>query len=135
VKLRWPTAAAVLLAVAGLATAGAAARPMAVSVHSRIVFGTWDPNGPPERINYCGRRYYAGGDGTRTREEAMAGPDPASHSSWREIGHTDGGTPYYAMVLPDATRSELSPAITCTMMVYLRVRTDAYRVYTLSGGP
>ena len=87
------TAAAALLAVAGLAAAGAAAQPVATSVHSRVAFGTWDPSSPPERIDYCGRRYDAGRGRTWTREEAVVGTDPAFHPSWREVGRTDSGTP------------------------------------------
>ena len=116
----------------------AAARPVGTSVHSRIAFGTWDPDSPPERIDYCGRRYYAGNGangGTGTSEEAVAALYPAFHASWREVGRTDGGTPYYASVVPDSTRSGFSPAIPCTMVVYLRVGPDAYRGYSLSGGP
>jgi hypothetical protein len=136
----WRTAAAVLLAAAvlagtGLAAAGGAVRLVAASVHSRIAFGTWDPHAPPERIDYCSRRYDAGGSGTQTREASVAARDPAFAASWREVGRTDGGTPYYAMVVPDATRSAFHREIPCTMEVYLRVGPDAYRVYTLSGGP
>jgi len=135
VKLGWRTAAAVLIAAAGLATAGAVARPIAASLHSRVAYGTLDPNSVPARIDYCGRRYYADAGATWTREKAASTSDPSFQASWREIGRTDGGTPYYAMVVPDTVRRVFSPPIPCTMLVYLRVGPDVYSVYPLSGGP
>jgi len=122
-------AVAVQLGVAGLLAAGAA-----WSLHSRITYGTWDPTAPPNRIEFCGRRYYPGG-AIVTREDAMAGVDPSFGATWRQVGRTDSGVSLYAMVVPQSTRTRFSPPIPCTMILYLQTGRDSYRGYGLSGGP
>jgi hypothetical protein len=124
------TAEATLLGVAGLLAASGA-----FSLHSRITYGTWDPTAQPARIEFCGRRYYAGAPATVTREWAMGGVDPSFGATWREVGRTDGGVPLYAMVVSESTRNRFSPPIPCTMMVFLQTGRDSYRRYGLSGGP
>lgn len=121
--------AGVLAALAALATAAVVVPRAAAVVHSRIAYGTWDPAAQPERIDYCGRRYDLG------RAGLVGAPPPDIPGSWRQVGTTDAGTPYYALVLTDAERRRVSPPTPCTMMLYLRAGPDAYVGYPLSGGP
>lgn len=126
-----------LAALTGVALAAAAivlVPRIAASLHSRIAYGTWDPTSPPDRIEYCGRRYY-GGEGRRASREEIMATAVGFSNSWHVIGSTDNGTPYYAMVVPDSVRTRVSPPLPCTMIVYVQVGPDSYRGYPLSGGP
>lgn len=125
---------AALIGVALAAAAIAVTPRVAASLHSRITYGTWDPTSPPDRIEYCGRRYYGGPGRVTTREEITATAVEFSNG-WRVIGRTDNGTPYYAMVVPNSVRNKVSPPLPCTMIVYLQVGPDSYRGYPLTGGP
>jgi hypothetical protein len=97
-----------------------------LAVASRIRFGTMAFWGYPDRIEYCGRRYYGGSDvaGKPSSLSRGGGQDP----EWKRIDRTYVGRPIYAAV--DDPNGPL-----CTMSLYVPRGEGEYRSYSLSGGP
>jgi hypothetical protein len=96
----------------------------ALMLLSRRDYGTFAFWSTPERINYCGRRYYPGDTPVR----------PTAHddrSSWRVVGHTFGLEPIYA---PGPLASHAHSRV-CTFVVYVPASGGRYWAYSLSGGP
>jgi hypothetical protein len=84
----------------------------------------------PNRIDYCGRRYYGGGTVQGSPASFTSEVDPRAEPRWQTIGHTFSLRPIEA---PVAHRRVLSPV--CTMVLYIPIGDGQYRVYSLSGGP
>ena len=74
---------------------------------------------PPDRINFCGRRYY------RDSHAIVR-----NRATWRPIGHTFGLRPIYA---DHPTRPV--PGSVCTFVLYVGRPFGGYSEYDLSGGP
>lgn len=105
------------------------------SLYSRATFGTWDPAAPPNRIEYCDRRYYPGSHVSRADIEATGKSLVAF--TFRQVGTTADSKPIFAKALPDNIRHQYPNAapLPCAMAVYLNVGRDDYIAYGISGGP
>src|SRR3954468_18584037 len=82
----------------------------------------------PDRVNYCGRRYY------RIAKTVNGSPTEFVHSqpgtTWRAIGRTFGLRHIYATVVPHPQANVL-----CAGSVYVARPLGGYTAYDLSGGP
>ena len=103
---------------------------------NRLQYGTFDLSAPPERVDYCGRRYYPGNGEADAAQWHAIGAAAVAHGlePMRQIGSTPGGFSYFANLTPTTVRNRFSPPLPCTMLIYVRIA-DRYRVYGLSGGP
>jgi hypothetical protein len=120
-----PGAVVVAVAIIVVAGGGLVTWRALPAIENRVQFGTFDLSAPPERIDYCDRRYYPGNGGAAV----VDGLEPM-----RQIGSTPGGFSYFANLTPDTVRSRFSPSLSCTMVIYVKVA-GGYRVYALSRGP
>jgi hypothetical protein len=127
--------------IAGLAGIGAVGISLVLlvfagrSIYSRAAFGTWNPAAPPTRIAYCDRTYLPGSHVTRIQIDTEGnglGTFPV-----RQVSTTADDKPIFAKPLPDNVRHKYPNAapLPCAMVVYLRVGSDDYVAYGLSGGP
>lgn len=110
--------------------------PVAISLGwSWLTAGAYsvDPADPPSRIFYCGRDYLPGAH--VTKKEATSIPNQFGSVQFRQVGKTLRGRPIYAQPLPDDVRNRVEPALPCDMGVYLKVGSDDYIAYVISGGP
>lgn len=103
--------------------------------YSRAAFGTWNPMAQPNRIDYCDRRYYPGSHFTRARIDSVG--NSLGVFPFRQVGITPSGAPIFAKPLPDNVRHMYpnSAPLPCEMAVYLKVGSDDYIAYGISGGP
>jgi hypothetical protein len=103
--------------------------------YSRVAFGTWDPTAPPNRIEYCNRRYYPGAHFTRPQIDAIG--NGLGLFPFHQVGVTASGGPIFAKPLSDRVRHKYPNAapLPCAMAVYLKVGADDYLAYGISGGP
>ena len=103
--------------------------------YSRAAFGTWNPMAPPNRIDYCDRRYDPGWHFTRTQIDARG--NGLGTFPFRQVAMTAGGAPVFAKPMPDSMRhaTPYSGPLPCAMTVYLQVGPDDYLTYGISGGP
>ena len=102
---------------------------MAASVRSRVEYGTAVFWSLPNRINYCGRRYYP--------SPMPVSGTPASLSAtitgtfrWRTVGRTFSFRPIEGPIL----RSH-EPGGACAASLYIPIGRNRYRLYDLSGSP
>jgi hypothetical protein len=94
----------------------------------------WDFAGLPSRIHYCDRDYLPGSHLTRGQIEAI--PNQFQVLGFQQVGTSASGKSIYAKPLPDRVRYQYpGPPLPCDMAVYLKVGTDDYIAYGLSGGP
>ncbi len=114
-----------LLAIIGLGVV----YPTAAAVISRKDYGTFAFWKVPNRIDYCGRRYYDGGpqQGSPALFESQ---DSARDAHWTFISWTFSGRSIYADV--NAVRH---PYSVCTMALYIPIGGGKWETYSLSGGP
>ncbi len=104
------------------------------AVYSRAAFGTWDASALPTRIEYCDRRYLPGSHVTSQRIDASG--NGTGVLPLRQVGATADGKPIFAKPLTDDARRKYgTPPLPCTMVVYLKLGSDDYVAYGLSGGP
>jgi len=103
--------------------------------YSRAAFGSWNPMAPPNRIDYCDRRYFPGWHFTRAQIDAVG--NGFGVFPFRQVGTTPSGATIYAKPLPDNIRRMYpnSGPLPCAMTVYLKVGADDYVAYGISGGP
>ncbi len=115
-----------LLAVIGLGVV----YPAVAAVLSRKDYGTFAFWKVPDRINYCGRRYYDGGS-QRGSPTLFASQDSEKAAHWSFLSWTFSGRSIYADVAP------LSPPryTVCTMVLYIPLGGGKWETYGLSGGP
>jgi hypothetical protein len=120
-----PLAVIAFLAVLGFGVV----YPALAAVLSRKDYGTFAFWKLPNRIDYCGRRYYDGGPqrGTPTQFESR---DSAKGAHWRFLSWTFSGRSIYA----DAAPVTSSNAV-CTMALYIPTGGGWWETYGLSGGP
>jgi hypothetical protein len=121
-------AAATALVLAGLVLLGWIG-------YSRAAFGTWDPMAQPNRIDYCDRRYLPGWHVTAAQIDSR-GNDLGVYPL-RQVGKAPNGVAILAKPLPDSIRHMYPNArpLPCAMTVYLKVGSDDYIAYGISGGP
>jgi hypothetical protein len=114
-----------LLAVIGLGIL----YPTAAALLSRKDYGTFAFWNVPNRIDYCGRRYYDGGPqhGSPARFESQ---DSARDAHWTFLSWTFSGRSIYA----DASPAKF-PNSVCTMALYIPIAGNKWETYSLSGGP
>jgi hypothetical protein len=100
--------------------------PVTAAGLSRKDYGTFAFWKVPNRIDYCGRRYYDSGPqvGTPAHFQARDG-DRTAH--WTFLSWTFSGRSIYADV---SSRSAL-----CTGTLYIPVGGGRWETYDLSGGP
>jgi hypothetical protein len=101
---------------------------VAAAALSRRDYGTFSFWRTPDRINYCGRRYYPAGPVRGTPQSFLS--SVAGHPTWRTVGRTFTMRPIDAPVT-----SRTSAAQVCTMAVYIPTGGRTYIEYDLSGGP
>jgi hypothetical protein len=104
-----------------------------ISLHNRATFGTFSTDGPPPRVDYCGRRYYPG-TATRTLGEIESMLSMNRLSGLTLIDTAPSGMPIVANVMTPAQKAQYDISI-CTMEVWVQTGADAYLPYGLSGGP
>jgi hypothetical protein len=97
---------------------------------SRKDYGTFAFWKVPNRINYCGRRYYDSGP-VRGSAALFESRDGAKGAHWSFLSWTFSGRSIYADVAP------LSPPrnTVCTMALYIPLGGGSWETYALSGGP
>lgn len=99
-RVRWGHIA-IVLAVAGMALLAAVV--VSPAIERRLAFGTFSTNGPPPRIDYCGRRYYpdsnfpnyASESGSTVAAELSAN----GQTGLTRVGTTPSGMPILANVI------------------------------------
>jgi hypothetical protein len=97
---------------------------------SRKDYGTFAFWKVPNRIDYCGRRYYDGG--AQTGSPALfASQDSAQDAHWAFLSWTFGGRSIYADVAPPSP----SAGSVCAMVLYIPIGGGKWETYSLSGGP
>ena len=108
------------------------------AIGRRLAFGTFSTEGPPPRIDYCGRRYYPDSNfpnsayesGSSVAQELSANGE----TGLTRIGTTPSGMPILANIMTRAQRASFHTSV-CTMVVWVHVGPDRYLAYGLSGGP
>jgi hypothetical protein len=103
--------------------------PAVAAGFSRKDYGTFAFWKVPNRINYCGRRYYDGGP-QRGSPALSASQDSASDAHWTLSSWTFSGRSIYADVNPLRP-----PYSVCTMVLYIAIGGGKWETYSLSGGP
>ena len=104
--------------------------PLAAAGLSRKDYGTFAFWKLPNRIDFCGRRYYSG-ETERGNPALFESQDSAKGARWTFLSWTFSGRSIYADVAP----SDSSSATACTMMLYIPLGGDRWETYALSGGP
>jgi len=126
----------IVLALVGIGLLAALVASPAIA--RRLAFGTFSTEGPPPRIDYCGRRYYPNSNfpnSTYGSESAVATELLANgQTGLTLIGTTPSGMPISANVMTAAQRASFHTSV-CTMVVWVHVSPDRYLAYGLSGGP
>jgi hypothetical protein len=125
-----PTRRQRLLVIALLAFIGLGVLyPTAAALLSRKDYGTFAFWNVPNRIDYCGRRYYDGGlqQGIPALFESR---DSAGVARWTFLSWTFSGRSIYANVSPARP-----PSSVCTMALYIPIGGGKWETYSLSGGP
>jgi len=118
---------------------GLAALVLAIpAIGNRLAFGTFSTQGPPPRIDYCGRRYYP--DSNFPNSAVVSGHAVAAvlsangQSGLTRVGTTPSGMPILANVMTPTVRASFQTSV-CTMGVWVKTGPDLYLGYSLSGGP
>ena len=125
-----PTGRQRLLVIALVAIIGlGVVYPAAAAVLSRKDYGTFAFWKVPNRIDYCGRRYYDGGP-QRGSPALFESQDSARDAHWTFLSWTFSGRSIYADVNPVN-----SPYSVCTMALYIPIGGGRWEIYSLSGGP
>lgn len=107
------------------------AYPAAAALLSRRDYGTFAFWKVPERIDYCGRRYYDSGPHFIGNLASVQAQDADSSARWTFLSWTFSGRSIYADVSP------LRPPWNgvCTMELYIPLDDGTWETYALSGGP
>jgi hypothetical protein len=125
-----PTGRQRLLVIALLAIIGfGVVYPAVAAVLSRRDHGTFAFWKVPNRIDYCGRRYY-GGATEQGSPALFESHDSAKDAHWTFLSWTFSGRSIYADVAPVS-----SPNAVCTMFLYIPIGGGKWETYSLSGGP
>jgi hypothetical protein len=96
---------------------------------SRKDYGTFAFWKVPNRIDYCGRRYYDSGP-QQGGPALFESQDSARDAHWTFLSWTFSGRSIYADVNP------VGPVYSvCTMALYIPIGGAKWETYSLSGGP
>jgi hypothetical protein len=101
-----------------------------VAISNRADFGTFAFWAPPDRIDFCGRRYYVQEPPESGTPSKFRSFDSDKSATWKQVASTLTGRAIYAVVTPDP-----GPGAVCTMELYVRDGSNQWIVYPLSGGP
>jgi hypothetical protein len=104
-----------------------------VALHNRAAFGTFDTSGAPPRVDYCGRRYYPGGN---VDSLAQVNAFLALNKLYgiTRIDTAPSGMPIVANVMSPAVRASYHTNV-CSMSLWVQTGPDSYLGYGISGGP
>ena len=94
-------------------------------IHNRLVFGTTATAGPPPRVDYCGRRYYPAETPTVSGNQLH---------NLTGIETAPSGMPVLANVISLSDRARYRTNV-CAMELWVKIGSDEYLGYGLSGGP
>src|SRR2546428_2587622 len=96
---------AFVLVVSGLAALAAAVP----AIGNRLAFGTFSTQGPPPRIDYCGRRYYPDSNfpnsAVETGRAVAAELSANGQAGLTRVGTTPSGMPVLANVMSPAAKA------------------------------
>jgi hypothetical protein len=121
-RARWLLAAATIPFVAVVGWEG----------YNRASFGSFLP--PPARVDYCTRRYYPSDQPHHVNLAHIKAFLALNHvTNLRQIGTDGWGEPYFAE-LDDANHCMYN-GVLYTFFVFVKVGSDDYIGYVLSGGP
>jgi hypothetical protein len=84
----------------------------------------------PNRIDYCGRRYYDNGPTQLGRPAQFQNQDSRAGAHWSRLSGTFSGRSIYA-----DTISPSHPVTSCTTFLYIPLGGGRWELYSLSGGP
>ena len=102
--------------------------PVTAAVLSQKDYGTAYFWKLPNRINYCGRRYYEGG-AVQGNPELFRSLDSETGAQWSSISKTLSGRSIYAVTAPPSP-----PRYSvCTMVVYIATAHGRWEAYPLRG--
>jgi hypothetical protein len=118
--------ASLLLVLVGL---GITYVPIAMAL-SRWQYGTFVFWKPPDRIDYCGRRYDQGSVTVPGTPASLTSSFKAPRVQWTEVARTFSLQPIYAGVLTSHPNSAV-----CAMFLYVAADHGRWWTYTLGGGP
>ena len=106
-----------------------------VTLWYRQAYNVWPGQGASARVHWCGRDYENSGGPTMTlRAISAQAPFPVQPvGQYPPLGLSR--QQLFAAVTPPAQRDAVNPPLPCTMAVYLRTGPDAYKPYSLEGGP
>jgi len=122
-----------LVAAAAVTIAIFAVAPTALQ--NRMVYGTFNTAGAPPRVDYCGRRYYpADQPKTETLAQIDAFLARDGLHGLTQVGTAPPGMPIVTNVIPPQVRVRYHTNV-CTMVLWVKIGSDAYVGYSLSGGP
>ena len=123
---RWRPVLVTVLVLAGLLVL---VYPPVAAIASRKTFGTFAFWAPPNRVDYCGRRYYE--SGSQSSNPAQFTSQTGGRGAvWKRVAWTYSGRSIFAAVSPVT-----KPQQVCTMILYTPVGNGRWDVYPLSGGP
>jgi hypothetical protein len=125
-RSRWHPVLITFLVVAGLLVL---VYPPAAAIASRKTFGTFTFWAPPDRVDYCGRRYYNSGS-EPGNPERFTFQTAGRGAVWKRVAWTYSGRSIFAVVSPTTQSQRV-----CTMILYAPVGNGRWDVYPLSGGP
>ncbi|HEY4929723.1 MAG TPA: hypothetical protein VIH95_11280 [Acidimicrobiales bacterium] len=112
-----------------LVVLGIASVPAALAA-SRWEYGTFAFWKVPDRIDYCGRRYYQNPGTIAGTPTSLTAPYTAPREEWTEVSRTFWLRPVYAGV-PTSHRN----SAVCAMILYVPAGHGRWWMYPLSGGP
>jgi hypothetical protein len=128
----------VVIALIIVGIGGAALIVAIPAIGNRLAFGTFSTQGPPPRIDYCGRRYYPDSNFPNAAVESgrAVGAELSANgqTGLTRVGTTPSGMPILTNVMTPAVRASFHTSV-CTMVVWVKTGPDQYLGYSLSGGP
>lgn len=104
--------------------------PAGLAIANRAAFGTFAFWAAPNRVNFCGRRYYEQGAPQSGTPSEFRRFDSDKSAAWKQVASTFTGRAIYAVVSPHPY-----PSAVCAIVLYLEDGPNQWIVYPLSGGP
>ena len=103
--------------------------PAGVAIASRVRFGTFAFWATPNRVDFCGRRYYEAE--TQSGSPALfRSTNSNKGAKWEQVASTFTGRPIYGVVSPPTAGQQ-----ECTMILFMPASNGRWTAYPLSGGP
>jgi hypothetical protein len=106
-----------------------------IAIHNRLTYGTFETEGAPPRVDYCGRRYYRA-DHPKTESLAQVGSFLAGNGleGLTQVDTAPSGMPIVTNVIPPDVRAKYHTNV-CAMVLWVQTGMNTYVGYGLSGGP